>query len=97
MKAYEAEVPKKYKTEIDLKKVHTVEEVVDLLDENRKKFDDEDKKGIWQKMHNGFFKLAENTEAITSWLELLPDSSEYLSLLCGGIKMILKVCSRART
>jgi hypothetical protein len=64
--------------------------VVAQIDQGIREYKGDDH-GIWQNMRKGFYKLSETQEAIDSWLKLLPDSSEYFSLLCGGLKLILKV------
>lgn len=36
-------------------------------------------------------KLGDNSETFQSWLKLLPTESHYLSVLCGGLTLILGV------
>lgn len=36
-------------------------------------------------------KLGDNSETFQSWLKLLPTESHYLSVLCGGLMLILGV------
>lgn len=49
-------------------------------------------KGPWGKVREAFRKLGENSQAFQSWLGLLPSENNYLSVLCGGLKLILGVC-----
>ena len=35
--------------------------------------------------------FADNSESFQSWLKLLPSGSQYLSILCGGLTLVLGV------
>ena len=93
MEMFEKEVDPKLKTNITLKKLHTWEDVlgeVDRASENYASASD-----FWAKIRKGLRKLGKNSKAFEGWLELLPTGSIYASVICGGLKMILRVrCDR---
>ena len=48
-------------------------------------------KGVKGFVYKQVRKLGENSETFQSWLKLLPTESHYLSVLCGGLTLILGV------
>jgi hypothetical protein len=88
---YENEAPQKYKTGVDPSKKHTITELGKTIDDAVDKYQAKDKKGVWGKIRNAFSKLGEGQEAMEGWLGLLPDQSEYFSVICGGLKLIIGV------
>ncbi|MCJ1382835.1 hypothetical protein MMC17_005948 [Xylographa soralifera] len=42
----------------------------------------------------GYESFGKNSATFQSWLELLPTESNYLSVLCGGLKLILRAAHR---
>lgn len=54
----------------------------------------EDVKGFWGSLRNGFRKFGDSQKALTAWIALLPTESHYLSVLCGGLKLILGAAGR---
>ncbi len=46
-------------------------------------------RGIKGFVYKNMRKFGENSKAFQSWLKLLPTESHYLSVLCGGLKLIL--------
>jgi hypothetical protein len=91
MQEYERTAQDKYKTGIDPNSEHTMEQLWAMIDEVVGKYENKDTKGHWGKIRLGFRKLGEGSEAIKGWLGLLPDQSEYLSVVCGGLKLIITV------
>jgi hypothetical protein len=47
--------------------------------------------GAWGKIRKSLRKFGRNNQAFSAWTELLPSQSEYVSLLCGGFKLIIGV------
>lgn len=47
--------------------------------------------GVSGFMYKTLRKLGDNSETLQSWLKLLPTESHYLSVLCGGLTLILGV------
>jgi hypothetical protein len=91
MKDYEDKVKDKYKTGIDFDEVHTMEQVWEAVEEAIANYQIEDVKGFWGRIRKAFRKLGEHNKALEGWMGLLPTESHYLSSVCGGLKLILKV------
>ena len=47
--------------------------------------------GVRGFMHKHLQRFGHNSETFQSWLKLLPTESHYLSVLCGGLTLILGV------
>jgi len=52
-----------------------------------------DPNGISGKIRKWFRKSSEKAAAGNAWLALVPSQSEYFSVMCGGLKLILGVGS----
>lgn len=95
MRDYENNSKNKYKTGIRVDQVHTLEELWNSVDQVAAKYkNSEGEKGVWDRIRNAFRKLGDHENAINGWLGLLPSESNYLSVVCGGLKFILHVWSR---
>lgn len=53
-----------------------------------------DPHGISGKIRKWFRKSSEKADAVNAWLVLVPSQSEYFSVMCGGLQLILGVRSR---
>lgn len=91
MKAYEEAAPTKYKIGVDLSSTHSVEQLWKIMDSEVEKYHAKDKKGVWGKIRHAFRKLGDGSEAVKGWLGLIPSESHYLSIVCGGLKLIIQV------
>jgi hypothetical protein len=91
MKEYEKTAKDKYKTGVDPDSEHTMEQLWAVVDAAVDKYKTKDTKGYWGKIRHAFRKLGENDKAIQGWLGLLPTESHYLSVVCGGLKLIIEV------
>ncbi|KAH7385088.1 hypothetical protein BKA64DRAFT_646518 [Cadophora sp. MPI-SDFR-AT-0126] len=94
LKAYDAEVPKKYKTGVDIDQPHSIGDVIKQIDSGVKEYKNEAEKTAWEALRKGFWKLGENKDGLESWLKLLPSSSTYGSLFCGSLKLIINAAGR---
>ena len=95
LESYEKDADPKYKTDITLQGVnHTWEEVLDEVNQVASQY--KDKSGFWAKIRRGMRKFGESSQAFAGWLELLPSDSEYFSIICGGLKLIIKAAARLR-
>jgi hypothetical protein len=90
LKSYEEEVPKKFKTGIDIDQPHSIEDVVKQIDSSLKDYKDDAEKTVWQTIRKSFWKLSQSQDALENWMALLPSESGYMSLICGGINLIIK-------
>ena len=78
-------------TGVDLSEKHTMSGVWDVLDQALDRYRNKDIQGSWGRIRNAFRKLGEHSGAVEGWLGLLPKESHYLSVVCGGFKLILTV------
>lgn len=87
------------KCSLDLAKVGNVRPdecwkvIMESIVEVQKKYEVDTIKTPWGKVRKAFRKLGDNSGTFQSWLGLLPTESHYLSILCGGLKLILGVSS----
>jgi hypothetical protein len=91
MEFYEANAEGKYKTHINMKKTHSMKEVLNSIEEARKKYDEKESGVFFGQIRKAFRKLGEKENVCNAWLGLLPGDSEYFSIICGGLKMIFGV------
>ena len=89
MEEYEKMADPKYKTKITAGGVHTWEQVLEELDKAATQ--DQEGSRLWKKIRRGLHKFGDSNKAFDAWLELLPTQSNYCSIICGGLKLILKV------
>ena len=90
MKTYEDTTKNsKYQTHITSDKIHTWEEV--LIEVNAASERYNEVSGFWGKIRKGLRKFGDNNRVFDAWVGLLPSQSQYLSILCGGLKLIFSV------
>ncbi|KAL8295803.1 hypothetical protein RB597_009127 [Gaeumannomyces tritici] len=94
---YERGAKEKYKTGIDPHGKHTIQELLDVVESAVDKYQNADTKGLWGKVRLAFRKLGGSGDVVTGWLGLLPSETEYLSVICGGLKLIIKAASRMKS
>lgn len=94
LKSYESEVPKKYKTGINLDQTHSIGDVVKQIDSALKEYKHNTQNPVWEAIRRGFWKLSETKDGLENWLELLPSSSDYSSLIFGGLNLIIQAAGR---
>jgi hypothetical protein len=91
LRAYELEVPKKYKTGVNFELPHSIGDVVKQIDSALKEYKHDAEKTVWEAIRKGFRRLSESRDGLENWLELLPSSSNYCSLIYGGLNLIIQV------
>ncbi|GLA00334.1 hypothetical protein AnigIFM60653_008393 [Aspergillus niger] len=97
MRDYENNSKNKYKTGIKVDQTHTMEDLWNSVDHVAEKYkNSESERGIWDQIRIAFRKLGDHESAIDGWLGLLPSESNYLSVVCGGLKFILHAVARAK-
>ncbi|KAK4465050.1 hypothetical protein QBC42DRAFT_262380 [Cladorrhinum samala] len=94
MREYENTAKKKYKTGIDPDGTHTVNQLESIVSEAIEQHQGANSKGAWGKINLACRKLSEGKDSIEGWLGLLPSENSYLSIVCGGLKLILKAAAR---
>ena len=80
-------------TETDLIDNCTWDDVIKQADIAREEYRGIDRTGIMKSIHNGFNNFAAAAPAMEQWLHLLPSTSIYGSVVCGGLTIILRVFS----
>ena len=69
----------------------TWDDLMKQVDIARDQYRGTDKTGIMKSVQNGFKNFAAAAPAMEQWLRLLPSTSIYGSLVCGGLTIILQV------
>ncbi|KAK4222704.1 hypothetical protein QBC38DRAFT_503785 [Podospora fimiseda] len=94
MREYEGTVKKKYKTGINPDEQHTIHQLESIVSEAIQKHQHGESKGAWGKINLACRKLSEGKDSIEGWLGILPSENNYLSIVSGGLKLILKTAAR---
>jgi len=90
MKAYEnTTAGTKFKTEVTDKSIHTWDDVLTEVQLAGSAY--YDASGMWGRIRKAFRSFGRNSKAFEGWASLLPSGSEYFSVLCGGLTLILGV------
>ena len=79
----------KYRTNILSEAPHTWEEILAEVSAASERYNDVS--GFWGKIRKGLRSFGVNNQALDAWTGLLPTQSQYLSILCGGLKLIISV------
>ena len=78
-----------YKTNIMSDATHTWEDVLAEVNAASQRYNDVS--GFWGKIRKGLRSFGANNQVFDAWAGLLPTQSNYLSVLCGGLKLIFSV------
>jgi hypothetical protein len=91
MEAYETSMESsKHKTNITSQSMHTWDDVLAEVEKAMRMYDS-NTTGLWGKIRKGLRGFGRNHSAFGAWMNLMPSQSEYISVLCGGFKLILGV------
>ncbi|KAL6718249.1 hypothetical protein ACLMJK_004337 [Lecanora helva] len=82
----------KYMVGIKTDSAHTWEEVLTDVDIAAETYNS--LLGFWGKIRKSFRNLGKTNKVFEAWASLLPSESEYFSVLCGGLKLILGAAAR---
>ncbi|OWY50325.1 hypothetical protein AALT_g7929 [Alternaria alternata] len=74
--------------------LHTWGDVLAEVDDASKQYNEPN--GVWGKIRKAFRKSGDKAVSGSAWLVLLPASSEYFSILCGGLTLIVGAASRLK-
>ena len=85
----------RYRSHIDLQATHTWSEVLEQVNEARNQYKGVRQDGIVKRINNRLKTFQTAAPAIQAWLKLLPSTSIYGSVVCGGLTIILEVCNTA--
>ncbi|CAL8580553.1 hypothetical protein XPA_006275 [Xanthoria parietina] len=93
---YQQDVKVKYKSGIDLGATHDWDDVMKYVNEARDRYTGVGEEGIMKKIDNRLKTFQTAAPAIQAWLKLLPSTSTYGSVVCGGLTIILEAAVRLR-
>lgn len=88
---YETTAEEKYKTGVTPDETFEMEQLWKIIDEQKERYRKRGQEGLLGKIRYAFRKLGDGNVVITGWLGLLPSQSQYMSLICGGCTMVIKV------
>ncbi|KAI4261054.1 MAG: hypothetical protein L6R42_003739 [Xanthoria sp. 1 TBL-2021] len=91
---YNADARRYGSMEMDLCAEHTWDEVLFVQQRISQERDVETSKGFRGFCRTRLRRFADNSESFQSWLKLLPTGSQYLSVLCGGLTLVLGAAHR---
>lgn len=91
LEQFQQGVKTKYESKVDLRAMHTWKEVMEYADEARDKYTGVSKKGIVRKIDQKLKTFQTAAPAVEAWLKLLPSTSWYGSIICGGLTIVLEV------
>ena len=91
MRTFQESISKRTKTDVDVMKYQTWEEVVSIME----RVSEECNKGSGKRVavRKFFDRLGTNGPIFSAWLGLLP-TGEYSSIVCGAFKLVIKVCPK---
>ena len=82
----------KYKSKVNLRAMHTWEEVIEYANEARDKYTGvSEEEGIVKKIDQRLKTFQTAAPAIQAWLKLLPSTTWFGSIICGGLTILLEV------
>ena len=91
LEEFQKGVEPSYRSHVDLQATHTWGEVLEQVDEARNRYRGVRQDGIVKKINNRLKTFQTAAPAIQAWLKLLPSTSIYGSVICGGLTIILEV------
>ncbi|KAL9018869.1 MAG: hypothetical protein Q9185_003840 [Variospora sp. 1 TL-2023] len=89
-------VKPKYQSQIHLREIHSWDEVIKFANDARDEYTGVDKTGVAKKINERLRAFQTAAPAIQAWLKLLPSTSTYGSVVCGGLTIILEAAVRLR-
>ncbi|KAL8786279.1 MAG: hypothetical protein Q9213_002874 [Squamulea squamosa] len=96
LEKFQQEVQPKYKSKVDLSAAHDWNEVMEYANVARSEYSGIDQKGIMQRIDHRLKTFQTAAPAMQAWLKLLPSTSIYGSVICGGLTIILEAAVRLR-
>ncbi|KAL9027570.1 MAG: hypothetical protein Q9196_003923 [Gyalolechia fulgens] len=96
LERFQQGVKPKYQSKIELHAKHNWNEVIECANEARNDYKGVGRKGIVKKIDHRLKSFQTAAPAIQAWLKLLPSTSMYGSVVCGGLTIILEAAIRLR-
>lgn len=91
LETFQQGVQSKYKSKVDLEAHHDWNEVMAYANDARAEYLGAGQRGIMKKINHRLKTFQTAAPAIEAWLKLLPSTSIYGSVVCGGLTIILEV------
>lgn len=92
LEKFENDLPEKYKTKFNIKGKHTWSEVIAEAQIAEMKYKRKGSgEGPFSRVRGSFRKLQGSAGALSTWLEIVPQST-YGSVITGSFKVIIRVC-----
>ncbi|KAL8731236.1 MAG: hypothetical protein Q9181_004364 [Wetmoreana brouardii] len=91
LEKFQQGVKPNYKSKVDLRASHDWHEVMEYANEARSQYTGVGRKGIMKRIDHQLKTFQTAAPAIQAWLKLLPSTSVYGSVVCGGLTIILEV------
>lgn len=91
LEKFQQEVQPKYKSKVDLSVAHDWPEVMEYANKARSEYIGVGQKGIMKRIDHRLKTFQTAAPAMQAWLKLLPSTSIYGSVVCGGLTIILEV------
>ena len=76
---------------VNIRAKHTWNEILVIQQKLSQEREDQSSVGLKGFLHKQGRRFGDNSESFKAWLDLLPTESHYISVLCGGLKLILGV------
>ena len=80
--------------QMDLHAEHTWDEVLSIQQRFSQQRESQVTKGFKGFLRTPLRRFCDNSDSFKAWLQLLPTQSNYLSVLCGGLTLVLGVGRR---
>ena len=93
--SYNADARRHGTTSVDIRAHYTWDDVLSMQRGLIEERDVKNSKGLRGFLHKGLHRVGDKSESFQAWLKLLPTQSHYLSVLCGGLTLLLGVCFSA--
>ena len=90
--SYNTDARRQGTASLDIRAHYTWEDVLSLQQGLTEARNVKNSSGLRGFMHKGLRGIGDKSEAFQAWLKILPTQSQYLSVLCGGLTLVLGVC-----
>ncbi|KAL9083866.1 MAG: hypothetical protein Q9165_008336 [Trypethelium subeluteriae] len=97
MEGYQEQVKFKYRVDFEVEAVHDWEEVIGLALHLKDSYAECEFEGAGGKVRDYARKFCDYAKPLKAFLLLLPSESSYVSVLCGGLKLIFGAAERLGT
>lgn len=86
---YEQSADAEHRININWEHSHTWDEVLEVVDKAAQAH--HDTSTAWGKVRKAFRSVGNHHKAFAAWVNILPTQSQYASIVCGGLKVVIGV------